>query len=227
MDYIRVKRDSAFTLIELLVVVIIISLLVTAATASYLVAQRKSRDSTRKAQVNNIANALEAYYSINKSFPGYQNTANTNNTNNSVSGCQNVDSNNYYYTYDPNAICVNQQNITYFDHAQYSPSPDWIPNLGSYLSPIPIELNYIGSDGTSSGTPQDPLTDSNTQTLVYRHLDSGYAVYTPLETNIYDQDPNTFNSSPHQIPQDQPNLSASLSSYLSVGNNRYIYMVRQ
>ena len=121
-------------------------------------------------------------------------------------------------------MCSSQNSNSFFVPNQYNPSPDWIPNLGSYLSPIPIELDYIGSNGTTTSTPLDPLSDQNTQTLVYRHLDSGYAVYTPLETNIYDNDPNTFSIN-NQIPHDEPNLSNT--SYLGVTSSRYIYMVRQ
>lgn len=59
------RKIVSFTLIELLVVIGIITILITVGTASYTVAQKKSRDVKRKGDLKAIQNAFEQYYSIN------------------------------------------------------------------------------------------------------------------------------------------------------------------
>ncbi len=54
---------KGFTLLELLIVVGIISLLLTVGTSLYSFSQKKSRDSRRKADLENIRIALESYRS--------------------------------------------------------------------------------------------------------------------------------------------------------------------
>lgn len=58
-------RSKSFTLIELLIVIAIIAILVSFATVSYSSAQKKSRDSKRKADLKAVQNAFEQYYADN------------------------------------------------------------------------------------------------------------------------------------------------------------------
>ncbi len=58
----------AFTLIELLIVISIIGVLVTISMTSFASAQKRSRDTTRKAQTLNISSALERYRSANNVY---------------------------------------------------------------------------------------------------------------------------------------------------------------
>ena len=62
-------RRPGFTLIELLVVMAIIAILIGAATVSYSIAQKKGRDSKRKADLKTIQQALELYFQENKYYP--------------------------------------------------------------------------------------------------------------------------------------------------------------
>lgn len=57
--HVGIKEKSGFTLIELMVAATIIGLLTAIAVASYVAAQRKSRDSKRKADLESIRGALE------------------------------------------------------------------------------------------------------------------------------------------------------------------------
>lgn len=61
--------QRAFTLIEILVVVTIIGLLITTAAVTYTQFIRQSRDSKRKADLENIRGALELYKSENNTYP--------------------------------------------------------------------------------------------------------------------------------------------------------------
>ena len=60
---------KGFTLIELLVVIAIISILVAVGTSSYQRAVRLSRDSKRKADLEQLRQALETYRSENGAYP--------------------------------------------------------------------------------------------------------------------------------------------------------------
>jgi len=62
--FLRRKTSSpqaGFTLIEIIVVMVIIAILVTISTGSFMNAQRRGRDAKRKADVKQITNALEIY----------------------------------------------------------------------------------------------------------------------------------------------------------------------
>lgn len=60
---------KGFTLIELLVVIAIIGILVAIGTASYITASKQSRDTKRKADLEQIRQALETYRSENGVYP--------------------------------------------------------------------------------------------------------------------------------------------------------------
>lgn len=61
---------KGFTLMELLVVIAIMAILVSLGTVSYSNAQKKSRDSKRKADIKSIQNAMEQYFADNGAYPG-------------------------------------------------------------------------------------------------------------------------------------------------------------
>lgn len=63
------KAKKGFTLIELLIVIAIIGLLATLAIVSLTTAQRKARDTKRIADVKQLQNAVELYYSENTTYP--------------------------------------------------------------------------------------------------------------------------------------------------------------
>lgn len=63
------SRQAGFTLIELLVVITIIGMLATVILGSMSTARAKSRDARRQADIAQLRNALELYYSDNKQYP--------------------------------------------------------------------------------------------------------------------------------------------------------------
>lgn len=63
------KAKKGFTLIELLIVIAIIGLLATLAIVSLTTAQRKARDTKRIADIKQLQNAVELYYSENAAYP--------------------------------------------------------------------------------------------------------------------------------------------------------------
>jgi general secretion pathway protein G len=60
---------KGFTLIELLIVIVIIGIIQTVVVVTYLNAQKSSRDTQRKTDLNKIASALEMWYSDKKYYP--------------------------------------------------------------------------------------------------------------------------------------------------------------
>ena len=63
------KNIKGFTIIEVLVTVVIIGLLVAAATINYEKARSKTRDTRRKADVSSIAIAIDSYYAEKRDYP--------------------------------------------------------------------------------------------------------------------------------------------------------------
>ncbi len=61
---------QGFTLIELMIVMVILAILAAVGTSSFISSQKKSRDSTRKSSLKNIATALELYYNDKGKYPG-------------------------------------------------------------------------------------------------------------------------------------------------------------
>ncbi|MFA6474913.1 MAG: prepilin-type N-terminal cleavage/methylation domain-containing protein [Patescibacteria group bacterium] len=69
-------NEQGFTLIELLIVIAIIGLLATLAIVSLTTAQRKARDTKRLADVKQLQNAVELFYSESSAYPLSTDTTN-------------------------------------------------------------------------------------------------------------------------------------------------------
>ncbi|HOX41883.1 MAG TPA: prepilin-type N-terminal cleavage/methylation domain-containing protein [bacterium] len=65
----RIGKSRAFSLVELLIVIAIIGILAVMVTVSYGGAQKRSRDTLRKADLQKIASALEMRYAETKTYP--------------------------------------------------------------------------------------------------------------------------------------------------------------
>jgi len=68
----KMKKNQflpGFTMIELLIVIVILAILTTIGLGSFASSQIKSRDSRRKADLQNIAKALEVYYNDKGEYP--------------------------------------------------------------------------------------------------------------------------------------------------------------
>ncbi len=63
------KKTRGFTLIELMVVVTITGIIMAAGIIAFTNAQRNSRDSKRKADVDAISKVMEQYFQINRVYP--------------------------------------------------------------------------------------------------------------------------------------------------------------
>jgi general secretion pathway protein G len=63
------ESRSGFTLVELLVVMAILGILATVSLANFRTSQQKARDAQRKADLRQIANALEAYMNDHGGYP--------------------------------------------------------------------------------------------------------------------------------------------------------------
>lgn len=62
-------KNKGFTLVELLVVMAILGILVTLVAGGFRTAQMRGRDSKRKSDLKEIANALEVFYSDHNKYP--------------------------------------------------------------------------------------------------------------------------------------------------------------
>jgi len=65
-----IKNKKGFTLIEMLIVITIIAVLASLILVGMGGARAKTRDSKRVADLHNVMNALELYYSLNYTYPG-------------------------------------------------------------------------------------------------------------------------------------------------------------
>lgn len=65
----NINKGQGFTLIELLVVIAIIGLLASVVLVSLNSARSKARDTKRRADLNQVAKALELYYDTNNAYP--------------------------------------------------------------------------------------------------------------------------------------------------------------
>jgi prepilin-type N-terminal cleavage/methylation domain-containing protein len=215
-------KKLGFTLIELLVVIMIIGLLTGLATTSYINAQKTARDNVRKSNVASISTAVQAFYQAKRRFPGLvgnepaipllADRANW-------AGCLALDkgggtySSVLYYSFPAVTPCNSstRNDANGFKHDQYLPYPNWIPELGEYLNPVPQETRYQNSSGSTSGTLDasdgsftadgaDVLGSNNGNNIalayVYRHLVGGYMVYARLEGSTTDIQVGTFTNSP-------------------------------
>jgi len=63
------KRNRGFTLIELLTVIMIISLLVAVVIVALNKSRVRARDTKRKQDIQQVANALQLYYQDNRAYP--------------------------------------------------------------------------------------------------------------------------------------------------------------
>ncbi len=64
--------EKGFTLVELLVVMAILAILASVGFGQYRTSQQKGRDAQRKADLANIARALEMYYNDHQAYPSSQ-----------------------------------------------------------------------------------------------------------------------------------------------------------
>lgn len=205
------RTQRGFTLIELLVVIIIIGLLTAVATTSYINAQKVARDNSRKTNVASTSTAVEAFYQAKRRFPGVIGNEGAGKVpiladRAKWSGCLFLDTDGGkssvgYYSYPSSLAKCNERNgrvaFAGFTPADFDPYPSWIPELGEYLNPVPVEGRYQNASGSSSATLDaadgaftpngfDILGDNAAQALVYRHLVGGYMVYTRLEASTTD-----------------------------------------
>jgi prepilin-type N-terminal cleavage/methylation domain-containing protein len=232
------SRPRAFTLIELLIVITIIALLSGFATTNYLSAQLHSRDSVRKAQVNTVATAVETFYSAQHRFPGKAPGTKSVSNPSAITQCEiEYPSGTFSYYFYPFAdlggtscsqLSSQPGDLQHsaFDQSQYLPYPNWVPELGAYLASIPSDPRYHGQsdNDTSYHEILDPTPNGGggnlSRTLVYRHLDQGYAVYTRLEGGG-DRDAVSSMSDLSGTPSLPPGLVTSAQG------SQNIYMVRK
>jgi len=103
------RNQKGFSLLELLIVVAIITLLIALGIVSYIPAQKKSRDSKRKGDLEQIRAALEMYRSDEGSYPATDDVDTTGCTGTSIASddntymdpipCDPKNSGDYQYSY--------------------------------------------------------------------------------------------------------------------------------
>jgi prepilin-type N-terminal cleavage/methylation domain-containing protein len=168
-------QKRGFTLIELLVTIVIIGLLTTVATTSFLTAQRNARDGARRTSLTAIGSAVEAYKLVESRYPGVV----TPNASDPALTTKCAINETYYFS--PSANCPTPS---------FDPKPNWIPGLGKYLTPTPIEKRYLGTDGLESSLGSFSIGASDagtpslaTRTYSYKRTATGYSAYVRIEGN--------------------------------------------
>ena len=63
------RKEKGFTLVELMIVIIILAILTGIAVPSYMVLRTRARTTAAKAEMKNIATALEMYMADNELYP--------------------------------------------------------------------------------------------------------------------------------------------------------------
>lgn len=69
MQILKFKLRAGFTLIELLVVIAIIGILISVATANFIVAQKQARDTRRMQDMESIQTSFETHFAVNGYYP--------------------------------------------------------------------------------------------------------------------------------------------------------------
>lgn len=192
-----ISRRGGFTIIEVLVAIVIIGLLSGVASVTYVGAQRTARDNARKTDLSALSSAIETYYAAKKQFPGAETGTGVNEP------CRQESGGYTYYSYLKNGDAEVD--------CRYSPRPNWIPELGEYINPIPVEKRYAGSG--------DMLSNPDSRTYSYRHLNGGYMVYGRLEGETTND--NNFHKNGTSF-SDEPNLASGTINFTSGGSNLYI-----
>jgi prepilin-type N-terminal cleavage/methylation domain-containing protein len=142
------QLSSAFTLLELLIVMIILAILAGIGLISFGTVQQKSRDSSRKQDLSNIAKALELYHNDFGSYPS------SDPIEGKINGCR-VDA---LETCDWGEAWLNSSNDTlYMNQLPKDPSPGWKYyylqiNNGYYLF-ARLENEEDPSIAVSGGSP--------------------------------------------------------------------------
>ena len=62
-------KQKGFTIVELLIVIVVIAILAGITIVAYNGIQTRARDNVRKADLNSLAKAIEAFYAINGNYP--------------------------------------------------------------------------------------------------------------------------------------------------------------
>jgi len=63
------KKKNGFTLLELMIVIVILGVLATLITGTFITSLKKGRDAKRKADLEQVQRALEFYYEDNLTYP--------------------------------------------------------------------------------------------------------------------------------------------------------------
>ncbi|MCL4366525.1 type II secretion system GspH family protein [Patescibacteria group bacterium] len=168
------RTERGFTLIELLVVISVIAVLSVIGVAVYSGIQQRARDSKRKADINTIANTLEANKNMMR---GYQHL-------------DDIQFSSGKIPYDPLATSVNVGDKTGCGDSSSSTSNKcWycIKPAGSSVGYCDTTNDYslgggVNGDGTFNGdwsifNPPDSLSKTISKWIVCANLESGSPAY--------------------------------------------------
>ncbi len=152
MKKLIITKSRAFTIIELLIVITIIGILITISMTSFASAQRRSRDTTRKAQVLNISSAIERYRSANGVYaPEYCQFR--------LAGTCSVTSGGVTTNYGGNGVCVSQVSDDNMDtpDTAFDKDPLHEPESG-------FLLKFMGKPKTLPSTISGAVADAQSAT---------------------------------------------------------------